>query len=245
MSVRDLPAVGIRLAGVRKSFGYQVALDGIDLEIPHGSSVALMGPNGAGKTTMLKVVAGLAAPTEGTVTVAGVDMRRAGAGLRALVGYVAHESMLYLDLSLRENLVFHAKLFGIARAGEAAEAAAERMTVAASLDRPVRALSRGMRQRAAIARALLHSPLVLLMDEPYTGLDEAAAASLEELLLELHTPERTMIVTVHEVSRALAGAERLVALKDGRVALDRRIEGDSEELSWTYRPLLGRREVRA
>jgi heme exporter protein A len=233
------PDLGLRLRGVRKDFGPQFALAGVDLDVPQGSYVAVMGPNGAGKTTLLKVMAGLATPTAGSVRLAGVEMRRAGPALRALVGFVAHETMLYADLSARDNLVFHARLLNVARVHERVEDLAERLGIGRVLDRPVRTLSRGTRQRAAIARALLHSPHVLMMDEPYTGLDEVGATTLAALLGELHTPERTLIVTVHEVSRALAGPERLVVLDQGRVALDRPLDGGAaEEISSAYRSLL-------
>lgn len=234
----DLPELGIELKGVRKSFGTQAALAGIDLSVPQGSYVAVMGPNGAGKTTMLKIMGGLAAPTAGSVSIAGIDMRRAGPGLRRLVGFVSHESMLYHDLSADENLMFTAKLFGVKDPKRVVADIAERMNITKHLKKPVRALSRGTRQRVTVARAVLHDPHVLLMDEPYTGLDEMAAASLADLLVELHTPERTLIITVHEVFRALTGPERLVAMASGKIALDRSIKGDEEEISEAYRALL-------
>jgi len=234
----DAPALGMRLEGVRKSFGVQVALAGVDLEIPQGSSVAIMGPNGAGKTTLLKTMAGLAAPTAGNVSLAGVDLRRAGAGLRALVGFVSHEAMLYPDLTVHENLEFFARLFGLPQPEKAIQIRVEQLKLGHVLDRAVRALSRGTRQRAAIARSLLHSPLVLLLDEPYTGLDEAAAESLTDLLNELRTPDRTLVMAVHEMSRAVAVAERLIVIGDGRVKIDSPIAGQQEELASTYMSLL-------
>ncbi len=237
------PALGISLRGVTKAFGTQVALDRVDLEIPQGSFVAVMGANGAGKTTLLKTIAGIAVPTAGSVRIAGVEMRKAGPRLRGLIGVVSHETMLYADLTAAENLRFHAKLFGLPSPPEAVERAGERLGIAPVLDRPVRALSRGTRQRVALARALLHDPAILLLDEPYTGLDEAAAASLSELLEELATPERTLVVTLHDVVRAMAGPRRLVVLSAGRVALDTPIDGRSEDLAEAYLGLL-REEVR-
>ena len=234
----QLPDLGIELNGVRKSFGSQHALAGVDLTISQGSYVAVMGPNGAGKTTMLKIIAGLSAPTSGSVRIAGIEMRKAGPGLRRLVGFVSHESMLYHDLSARENLIFNAKLFGVSDPEAVVATWAERLNLVKHLRKPVRALSRGTRQRVAVARALLHDPHVLIMDEPYTGLDEVAAAQLADLLAGLHTPDRTLVVTVHEVFRALTGPERLVAMASGRIAMDRPIEGDEEEVASAYRALL-------
>lgn len=241
--MRTVPSLGISLEGVTKAFGAQLALDHVDLEVPQGSFVAVMGANGAGKTTLLRTIAGIVVPTAGSVRIAGVEMRRAGPKLRALIGVVAHETMLYADLTVAENLLFHAGLFGLADPREAVERASERLRVTPVLDRPVRALSRGTRQRVALARALLHDPAVLLLDEPYTGLDEAAAASLSELLEELATPERIVLVTLHDVVRAMAGPRRLVVLSAGRIALDAPIDGRSEDIAEAYLGLL-RQEVR-
>jgi heme exporter protein A len=236
--VDGTPALGIALTQVSKAFGAQLALDHVDLRIERGSFVAVMGANGAGKTTLLKVISGLAAPTAGSVRIAGIEMRKAGPKLRALVGVVSHETMLYADLTTEENLRFHAKLFGLRHPEEAVMRAVERLDVAHVLDRPVRALSRGTRQRVALARALLHDPAVILLDEPYTGLDEAAAASLSELLEELATPERILILTLHDVVRALSGPRRLVVLSGGRIALDEPIVGSTDRMAEAYLGLL-------
>ena len=238
------PALAIRLRAVSKAFGAQRALDRIDLDIPAGSYVAVMGANGAGKTTLLKVIAGLAVPTDGSVTIAGVEMKRAGPGLRALVGFVGHESMLYPDLTARENLTFHARLFGLTDPRGAVGEASRLLEVERILDRPVRALSRGMRQRVTIARALLHDPAVILFDEPFTGLDEAAALSLSGILERLNTPERVLLVTLHDVARALSGPQRLVVLSSGRVVLDTAIHGSDEDVAATYLGLLRSEAVR-
>lgn len=238
------PALAIRLRAVSKAFGAQRALDRIDLDIPAGSYVAVMGANGAGKTTLLKIVAGLAVPTDGSVTVAGVEMRRAGPGLRSLVGFVGHESMLYPDLTARENLMFHARLFGLADPRGAVKETSRLLEVERILDRPVRALSRGMRQRVTIARALLHDPAVILFDEPFTGLDEAAALSLSGILERLNTPKRVLVVTLHDVARALSGPQRLVVLSGGRVVLDTAIHGSDKDVAATYLGLLRSEAVR-
>ncbi|HET9723557.1 MAG TPA: heme ABC exporter ATP-binding protein CcmA [Actinomycetota bacterium] len=232
------PALGIALTQVSKAFGAQLALDHVDLTIDQGSFVAVMGANGAGKTTLLKVISGLAAPTSGSVRIAGIEMRKAGPKLRALVGVVSHETMLYADLTTEENLRFHAKLFGLRDPAAAVMRAVERLDVAHVLDKPVRALSRGTRQRVALARALLHDPAVILLDEPYTGLDEAAAATLTELLDELATPGRILMLTLHDVVRALSGPRRLIVLSGGRVALDEPIAGSTDRMAETYLGLL-------
>ena len=197
-----------------------------------------MATNGAGKTTMLKIIAGIAAPTKGSVTIAGIEMAKAGPKLRAQVGFVSHDTMLYADLTTRENLRFHAKLFGLRDAKGAVERAVERLDVAHVLDKSVRALSRGTRQRVALARALLHDPSVILLDEPYTGLDEAAAIALSELLEELATPDRVIMLTLHDVVRAMAGPRRLLVLSGGRIALDEPLDGRTDDVAETYLELL-------
>jgi heme exporter protein A len=232
------PALAIRLVGIGKRFGAQVALDGVDLDVPAGSFVAVMGANGAGKTTLLDVIAGLIAPTAGRITIAGVDMQRAGPRLRAQIGVVGHRPMLYPDLTVGENLRFHARLFGVPDLGKAAVEAATLMDVVGVMDRTVRTLSRGTTQRVALARALVHRPRVLLMDEPYTGLDEIAALSLTDLLERLHTPDRVLLVTSHDVARAIGGPERVVVLSRGRVVFDEPTHGTVREFDDEYLRLL-------
>ena len=232
------PALGIRLDALEKRFGARPALAGIDLEVPPGSYVAVMGANGAGKTTLLRAIVGLIAPTAGRVSIGGIDMRRAGPRLRAQIGFVGHDSMLYPDLTAGENLRFHARLFGVADPDDAAREVAALLDVGHVLDRPVRTLSRGSTQRVALARALVHRPRVLLLDEPYTGLDEVAALGFAGILDQLHRPDRVLIVALHDVSRALGGPERLVVLSHGRVALDESMRDSVGDLAEEYLRLL-------
>lgn len=210
-------SAGLALERVTRAFGPLVALDEVDLEVPAGSWVALMGANGAGKTTLLRLLAGLTIPTEGRVRIAGIDRRAAGAGIRALLGYVGHQSLLYAELTVRENLAFHADLHGLDR--QVVEDVAARLDVTHALDRRARELSRGTTQRAALARALLHDPAVLLLDEPFTGLDLDSADRLAAILADLHARGRTLVLTVHDPVHA-ALAERLVVLHEGRVIAD-------------------------
>ena len=228
-------AADIVLSGVARTYGPLIALDGVDLTVPAGSSVALMGANGAGKTTLLRLVAGLCTPTAGTVTIAGVDRREAGGRLRAMLGYVGHESMLYGDLTVRENLTFHADLHELDRAAVARAAA--RFDVTHVLDRPARELSRGNTQRAALARALLHEPAVVLLDEPFTGLDLASSERLATILAELHARGHTVLLTVHDAAHATL-AERLLVLEAGRVVVDA-MPGDRGQVEGHLRAATG------
>jgi heme ABC exporter ATP-binding subunit CcmA len=215
------PPADVVLRQVTRTFGPHYALDGIDLTIPAGTFVACMGANGAGKTTLLRTIAGLATPTAGSVHVAGIDQREAGPGVRAMLGYVGHASMLYGDLTVRENLAFHAALQGLPKRaiGEAVERAAARFDVGHALDRPVRVLSRGNTQRAALARALLHDPAIVLLDEPFTGLDLASSDRLAVILASLHECGHTVLMTVHDAAHAVL-AERLLVLADGCLVVD-------------------------
>ena len=214
----------LSLVDVGKTFGRHKVLRHVDLDIPAGSFVALMGANGAGKTTLLRLVAGLATPTTGAVTLAGVDLRKAGPGLRRMLGFVSHDGLLYGDLTGRQNLMFHARMFGVADPEARIEELADVLDLRKVLDRPAGVLSRGNKQRLTLARALMHGPDVLLLDEPFTGLDEESSARLVQLLRALHAEGRTIVMTVHEMSRALEGPTRLVVIGEGGIAVDEPIE---------------------
>ena len=219
-----LPRSDLSFVDVSKTFGRHKVLRHVDLTIPAGSFVALMGANGAGKTTLLRLAAGLATPTRGTVTVAGVDLRKAGPGLRRMIGFVSHDGLNYGDLTSRQNLLFHARLFGVADPEARIEELADALDLRRVLDRPAGVLSRGNKQRLTLARALLHGPDILLLDEPFTGLDEASAARLVSVLRRLHAEGRTIVMTVHEMSRALEGPTRLVVIGDHGISVDRPLD---------------------
>ena len=201
--------------GLEKRFGPVAALRGIDLEVPAATTLAVLGPNGAGKSTLLRLMAGLARPTAGTLRVGnpGDDRRRT----RGRVGYLAHASFLYPALTARENLIFAARLYGVLDPRRRAAELLEAQGLAAVADRPAGGFSRGMAQRLAIARGLVHDPPIVLLDEPYTGLDRAAAQALTERLRELRAAGRTLVLVTHELSRAGELADRAVVLARGRI----------------------------
>jgi len=207
-----------------KTFGPHSALDGVSLSIERGEIVALVGPNGAGKTTLLRILATLARPTSGSVRMAGLDVARAGIEIRRRVGFLSHRSLLYDDLSADQNLHFYARMYDVPDASTRIE---ELLTDVGLLDRraePVRTLSRGMQQRLALARVLLHRPDMLLLDEPHSGLDLMAADALTRLLAELSTAGRTILLTTHDLGFAAQLRRRVVVLVRGRVARDARAE---------------------
>lgn len=206
----------IEARGVRREFAGRTVLRGIDLTVAPGDVVVLLGPNGAGKTTLLRVLAGMLRPTAGDVRVCGsLDPRTREA--RAHIGFVGHESGCYPDLTGWENLVFHADL---RRVPDAAVRVAELLAWTAlgdAGDRPARTYSRGMLQRLALARALLHAPDVLLLDEPFTGLDPTGAASLVRLLGELAVAGHAVVMSVHDVTPVAGVVRRAAIVHRGRL----------------------------
>ena len=207
------PAVALR--DLRRAYGERVALDGVTLEVPRGATLAVFGANGAGKTTLLRVLATLLRPHAGEARVLGCALPREGWAVRGRVGLLAHEPLLYRDLTALENLRFHARLHGVAagRAGELLEA----VGMARRADEPVRALSRGMAQRVAICRALLHEPELLLLDEPLANLDPGAAGAVAPLIGRASGATRVLIS--HDVEQGLAEADLVLGLRTGRPAL--------------------------
>ncbi len=210
----SVPAIAVR--GLEKRFGPAVALAGIDLVVPQGAALGVLGPNGAGKSTLLRLLAGLARPSGGSVEIAGC--RAHGRDARARVGFVGHETFLYPALTARENLVFAGRLYGVPDAGARADRLLAEAGLAGVADRAVGAFSRGMAQRVAIARGLVHDPAVLLLDEPFTGLDRRAAARLAERLAGLRGERRTFVLVTHDVAAAARLADAAIVLARGRIA---------------------------
>jgi heme exporter protein A len=204
------PAVALRDLG--RAYGERIALAGVTLSVPRGATLAVFGANGAGKTTLLRVLATLLRPHAGTAVVLGRELPRESWAVRGHIGLLAHDPLLYRDLSARENLRFHSRLHGV-EDGRAAELlAAVRMTARA--DEPLRSLSRGMAQRVAICRAVLHRPELLLLDEPLANLDPGAADAVAPLIGRASGATRVLIS--HDVELGLAEADLVLGLRAGR-----------------------------
>lgn len=208
----------IEIAGLVKRYGLNTVLRGVDLRVEAGEFVTLVGANGAGKSTLLRIVATLAKPSAGHVALGGWALPQHADRVRRYIGLVSHQALLYNDLSALENLLFYARLYGLEQPEEIALAALRRVGLSGRQRDPVRTFSRGMVQRLTIARATLHSPDVLLLDEPYTGLDQQATALLDELLQRERALGRTILLITHDLLRGLRLADRVAILHKGRIA---------------------------
>jgi heme ABC exporter ATP-binding subunit CcmA len=206
----------VEASGIRRSFGRRRAVDGVDLTLNAGDCLALFGPNGAGKTTLLRVIAGLLKPAAGTVRVDGREVR-GDASARELVGLISHQSMLYGALTARENVEFAARLYGVPDPRAAAIQALERIRIVDRADMRVRSLSRGMQQRVSIARSIVHEPSVVLLDEPYTGLDAAGSAALTAMLQVLRVAGAALVLVTHNVDEGLAIASHAAIMIAGKI----------------------------
>ena len=198
-----------------KRFGPLTVLRELDFEVKSGEFVALLGPNGAGKTTLLRILATLSRPTSGLVQVASCRLPQAGSSLRASLGVVSHQPLLYGDLTAEENLRFYGKLYSIN--SERIQDVLELVGLINRKDDLVRTYSRGMQQRLTIGRAILHNPRILLLDEPHTGLDQEAGEILDSVLQAVALEGRTVVMTSHDLARAAGLATRVDLLSRGKI----------------------------
>lgn len=232
------PAIDVQ--GVSKAFGRSIALNKIDLRVRWGEVLAIFGANGSGKTTLIKVLATLSKPDAGMVGIGGLDPRRDGPYARRLIGVLTHDPLLYDDLTARENLRFAARMFGIDNAGERIEAVADKLDVASRLDQRAGTLSHGWKKRFSLARALLHDPPILLMDEPESGLDDQALTGLGDLLREESERRRTVVLTTHNFERGIDFSDEVAILAKGRMVYRESTSrvGGADTLRQTYGQLI-------
>jgi heme exporter protein A len=203
-------------ASVTRRFGHRLAVDNVGFSLRAGECLALFGPNGAGKTTLLRLLGGLLKPDEGTVSLMGTAIAD-NTSLRARIGIISHRTMLYPALSAQENLEFAGRLYGVGNARQVAGDVLGRMGIE-RVNAPVRLLSRGMQQRVSIARAIVNSPVLLLADEPYTGLDDAGAQALTKLLLELKRDGAGLVLVTHQLNEGLELADHVAVMVEGGFA---------------------------
>lgn len=219
----------IAVENLSKTLGLRPVLRSVSFTVARGQTIMLLGQNGSGKSTLLRLLAGLSKPTAGSIRIGGWQMPQEAPALRRQIGLVSHQPLLYGNLSARENLDFFGKLYGLKKAqrGEAIAALLDQVGLGKRAHSLARDFSRGMQQRLSIARALLHQPEILLLDEPFTGLDQAAAQILEDVILSAEKQGRTLIITTHQLERAPSLAKRALILSRGRIAFDGRIESMS------------------
>ena len=216
----DANTLALESENIRKTFGHFTALAGVTLSIRRGEFVTLFGRNGAGKTTFLKVAATLVRPTAGKLRIEGVDIDDNSEEARRHIGFLSHNTYIYRDLNPLENLRFFSRLYGVDGSDERLKSLLNRVGLRRRMNDPVRAFSRGLNQRVGIARVMLHDPSLILLDEPYTGLDANAVETLNAMLDEAHSRGKTVILTTHDLEHGLRASTRAVIIDRGRVVFD-------------------------
>ena len=207
----------VQAEGIRKSFGHFQALAGVTIEVPRGEFLTLFGRNGAGKTTFLKIASTLMRATEGKLRIEGFDIREQPEQARRHIGFLSHNTYLYRDLNSLENLRFFGRLYGLPKCEERIQDLLERVGLHRRSSDPVRSFSRGLHQRLGLARVMLHDPSVILLDEPYTGLDANAVEMLNGLLDEAVSAGKTVILTTHDLEQGLRAATRATIIDRGKI----------------------------
>lgn len=211
---------------IKKTYGNFDALKGVSITIKRGEFFTLFGPNGAGKTTLIKLLATLTEPTSGSLEVYGYDAKSEVKPIRSIVGVISHDTYLYENLSAFENIKFFAELYGLSNIEDRVSTVIEQVGLKARMHDLVRNFSRGMKQRLTVARAIVHEPKILLLDEPYTGLDLNGAQIFGEMLSDLKTQNRTILMTTHNIDEGLGLSDRVGILMKGKIVF----EGSSKDL---------------
>lgn len=229
----------IKVRKLIKRFGLKIVLRGLDFDVEQGEFVALLGPNGAGKTTFLRILASLSRPSMGGVSIAGYRLPDQASAVRRRLGVVSHLPLLYGDLTAEENLRFYGRMYGVRDLNQRVKEVLELVGLTPRRRDLVRTFSRGMQQRLAIGRAVLHDPDVMLFDEPHTGLDQDASAMLDTVLREVAARGRTVVMTSHDLARAADLASRFDILSRGVITASvKRDEIDPNNLLTIYRQAL-------
>lgn len=223
----------VELRQVSRAFGRQFALHRVSLELRAGTITALVGDNGAGKTTLLNILATLDKPTSGSISYDRLSWRQFAARARSQVGWVSHDSLIYEDLTGRENLHFFCDLYGVEAPSPTATRWLERVGLVDAADRRVGTYSRGMRQRLTLARALLHEPSLVLLDEPWTGLDQGGRDVMTDLFDALRHQKKIVAMVSHDLSTLSQIADRVVILSAGKLVDDSRVD-DGYDLMTSY-----------
>ena len=210
-------ALALESEDIRKTFGHFTALTGVTLSVKRGEFLTLFGRNGAGKTTFLKIASTLVRATHGKLQVEGIDIREEPEQARRHIGFLSHNTYLYRDLNPVENLRFFGRLYGVPDAEDRIKSLLDRVGLWRRASDPIRSFSRGLHQRVGIARVLLHDPSLILLDEPYTGLDANAVDTLNALLDEASAAGKTVVLTTHDLDHGLRAATRAAIIDRGKI----------------------------
>ncbi|MEH7009869.1 ABC transporter ATP-binding protein [Neobacillus niacini] len=217
----------IEIKKLTKQADNKLILRGIDLSITQGETVAILGPNGAGKSTLLKVLATLIKPTSGLVKINGLDLKKDHIEVKKMFGYLPHSSLLYDHYTPLENLVFFGNLYGVKDVETRARKLVNEVGLSFFINEPVKNFSRGMIQRIAIARAIIHEPKIMLLDEPHTGLDQGAITILNNVVLSMKEKGCTTLMVTHDFKQATEICDRIIIVKNGKIADDFKINNHS------------------
>ncbi|MDF2788427.1 MAG: heme exporter protein CcmA [Neobacillus sp.] len=220
----------IEIKKLTKQADNKLILRGIDLSITQGETVAILGPNGAGKSTLLKVLATLIKPTSGLVKINGLDLKKDHIEVKKMFGYLPHSSLLYDHYTPLENLVFFGNLYGVKNVEDRARKLVNEVGLSFFINEPVKNFSRGMIQRIAIARAIIHEPRIMLLDEPHTGLDQGAISILNNVVLSMKQKGCTTLMVTHDFKQAAEICDRIIIVKNGKIADDFKINSQSLSL---------------
>ncbi len=227
--------ITVEVESLTRSFGHVMALDGVDLKVNRGEFMTVFGPNGAGKTTLIRILSAVLRPTSGTVKITGRELQKEGEEIRKKIGLLSHNSFLYPNLTAQENLKFYGRIYNLTALEERIEEVLEEVGLKHRKDDLVRTYSRGMLQRLAIARCVLHNPQIIFLDEPYTGLDQHAAITLRKILARLHNRDRSIIMTTHNIQRGLELCDTVAIQVSGRIVYKESMENvDKDDFEALY-----------
>ncbi len=207
----------IEARGLNKKFGYKTALRNVDIFLKEGDSLALFGPNGAGKSTLIQVLCSLLQPTSGSVRIAGYEARRDREALHQIIGLIGHQTFLYPYLTAYENLKFYGSMYGVARLNDRISEVLDLVGMSDYRNDAIQNFSRGMQQRLSIGRAIIHEPMIIFLDEPFTGLDQQGSEDFIKLILQFRGQGKTVIMASHHLHLGLELCDRVAILKSGKI----------------------------
>lgn len=229
----------INIENLSKSFGFKKVLDSINLQFNKGDFVTIFGPNGAGKTTLVRIISTIIKSDTGTIRISDYDIRKQVNDIRKIIGLLSHENFLYQNLTVSENLKFFGKLYNIGNLDESISFKLNKLGVYSKKNELIRNLSSGMKQRISIVRSIIHDPKIILLDEPFAGLDIEGSALLLELLKDFKNASKTAIVTTHDLKLGLHECSNVVVLNKGKIKMNEQIENiNVQNFEETYKNLL-------